>query len=95
MIPFKEPIQQGLSFIKKMYYHTLTEENLEKIIKMKEEELEDCETIEQQTLENLKKELADDLRQSGDFEEDEIKEMIAVTFDESEVTNGKQNTLCR
>ena len=59
---------------KSWFYTTLTEENIEKIIKRKEEELKDISVLEEKEIENIKNEMHNEL--SGYYTEEEINKII-------------------
>ena len=63
---------------KSWFYTTLTEENIEKIIKRKEEELDDIEMLTEKEIENIKNEMHEEL--SGYHTEEEIDEIIKNTI---------------
>ncbi len=71
-------IENIKTFFLKIFYHTLTEENLEKIIKSKEEDLENIETLEEIELQKIKEDLYKELSEYHTDEEIEklYQEMI-------------------
>jgi len=70
--------------IKSFFYQTLTEENIDKIIKRKEQEIEDLEILEKQNLSQLKEELRDELCDYNTDEEiDEIFNEIVEKHNEA------------
>uniref|UniRef100_A0A6M3IEN6 Uncharacterized protein n=1 Tax=viral metagenome TaxID=1070528 RepID=A0A6M3IEN6_9ZZZZ len=74
--------------IKELFFYTLTEENLEKIIRKNEKEICDIKLIEKQILEEVREELRTDLREAGYTNEDEIEEMISISLgSENETSN--------
>uniref|UniRef100_A0A6M3JLD0 Uncharacterized protein n=1 Tax=viral metagenome TaxID=1070528 RepID=A0A6M3JLD0_9ZZZZ len=74
--------------IKELFFYTLTEENLEKIIRKNEKEICDIKLIEKQILEEVREELRTDLREAGYTNEDEIEEMISISLGlENETSN--------
>jgi hypothetical protein len=62
--------------VKEFAYSTLTEENIDKIIKRKEEEIEDVKALEEQEIECVLNELREELEFEGKYDDEEIETAI-------------------
>ena len=77
---FSEIKNKVVLFFKSWFYTTLTEENIEKIIKRKEQELEDIEILEKQEMERIREDLYDELGDS--LSDDEIEQIYKKVIGE-------------
>ncbi|MFA5397325.1 MAG: hypothetical protein WC346_15045 [Methanogenium sp.] len=68
-------------FFKEILYRILSEENLEKIMRRKEDEIEDIDIAAKLEIKNIREAAYQDLKQKGCTDE-EIEEMLSVTFEE-------------